>query len=346
MRDIGDPGLGGNSFGYGVNESGNSAGDAELVAGGLSTTEDFCGWQAMGYSPSPLPCVPFVWQNGKMVRLETLGGANGVATQINNRDVIAGYAENTSADPSCPKPQHYEFKPAVWSRGEIHELSTRGDPEGVALTINDRGQAAGGSGTCAAFNPVWLWNFQPVHALLWQHGVATDLGNLGGKLNNFAHDINNLGRIVGGSDVAGDATSHAFQWTADAKMEDLGAVNDAVDHDFFSVGLGVDDAGQIVGVSASADFSIVRAFLRQNGKLVDLNGLVAGSTPLYLMTACSITSKGEIIGIALDPNTGKIHSYLATPTRGALPSISNARKFVVLPDSVRARFRAAMHVNL
>ena len=345
MIDIGDPGLGGNSFGYGVNESGESAGDAEVVPSDLSTTEDFCGWQAMGFSFLPTPCVPFVWKEGKMVPLRTLGGVNGVATQINNSGAIAGYAENTSIDPSCPAPQQYQFKPVVWLQGSVQPLPTGSDLEGVALAINDLGQAAGGSGGCAPFNPIWGWYFQPVHALLWQNGAAIDLGNLGGALNNFVHDINNLGQVVGSSDLAGDQTSHAFLWTAATKMQDLGTVNDALDNDSFSVGLGINDAGQVVGVSASADFSIIRGFLRQNGALVDLNSLVAGSTPLYLMTACSITSRGEIIGIAFDPNTGEIHGYLATPTRGDTTATPHASKPVVLPDWVGSRLRLATRAS-
>jgi probable HAF family extracellular repeat protein len=313
--DIGNPGLGGNSFGYGVNDSGHSAGDAELVSGSLSTTEDFCGWEAMGFSSSPTPCVPFVWQNGRMAALKRLGGVNGVATQINNADLIVGYAENDVVDSSCPAPQQYQFKPVVWSHGKIHALSTGNDLEGVALAVNDAGTVVGSSGSCAAFNPVWLWNFQPVHALLWQNGVATDLGNLGGSLNNFAHDINDRNEVVGSSDVTGDQTSHAFLWTAARKMRDLGTVKDKIDHDTFSVGLGINHAGQIVGVSASADFSIVRGFLRQHGVLVDLNTLVSGSTPLHLMTACSINDRGQIIGIATD-SSGELHAYLATPASG------------------------------
>jgi hypothetical protein len=65
----------------------------------------------------------------------------------------------------------------------------------------------------------------------------------------------------------------------------------------YSVALGINDKGQIVGLSLSS-FSadgILRASVRQNGKLVDLNSRIAGSTALSLLTACSINSRGEII---------------------------------------------------
>lgn len=345
MLDIGNPGLGGNSFGYGVNDSGDSAGQAELAASGLSTTEDFCSFQFEGFTSSPTPCVPFIWAGGKMTALPTLGGVNGIATQINNRGAVAGYVENTTADSNCAAPQVYQFEPVVWFQGRIQQLPTGGDPEGVALAINDQGQVAGGSGTCGPLDPIWLWNLQPAHALLWQNGTAIDLGNLGAARNNFAHGINNRGQVVGSSGVpdspdndndmdSPEAPFHAFLWPGPGnKMQDLGTV----DGDQSSVGLGINDSGQVVGVSMGDDFSVVRAFLRVNGKLVDLNTLVSGTTPLYLLTACSITSKGEIIGIALD-SSGNPHGYLAVPT-GASAANSNVVKHPVLPDSIRERFR-------
>jgi len=311
MIDIGNPGLGGNSMAFGVNERGHAVGEAEDTGTDLSTTEDFCGFQAMGYSSSPTPCVPFIWREGRMLPLKTLGGVNGIANQINNYGVIAGYAENTTVDPTCPAPQIYQFKPAIWFDDWVLPLPTGHDAEGMANSINDWGQVVGASGSCAAFNAIFLDNFQPVHALLWQYGVATDLGTLGGVLNNFAEDVNNGGEVVGGSDVSGDSTSHAFLWTPETKkMHDLGTVNS----DYWSIAIGINDQGQIVGASANADFSVVRAFVRRNGKLVDLNSLIAGSTPLFLETACKINSSGEIDGVAIDPNTGYIHAYLAIPT--------------------------------
>ena len=72
-----------------------------------------------------------------------------------------------------------------------------------------------------------------------------------------------------------------------------------------------------VGASANADFSALRAFVRQDGALVDLNSLVAGTTVLFLETACSINSRGEIIGFVYDSNNGYIHAYLAIPTQAA-----------------------------
>ncbi|HTZ58626.1 MAG TPA: hypothetical protein VMB49_11035 [Acidobacteriaceae bacterium] len=338
--DIGKPGLGGNSIANGMNDWVQAVGEAENTSSKLSTSEDFCGFKALGFSASPTPCVPFFWNQGKMYPLKTLGGVNGVASYINDYGEITGYTETATVDPGCPPPQKYQFKPAIWFQNWIAELPTGNDPDGVAFSGNNLGQVVGTSGSCAPFNPVWLFNLAPAHALLWQNGKAIDLGNLGGAMNNFAYKINNRGQVIGGSDLAGDQTTHAFLWTAASKMQDLGTVNDSVNNDSYSMGLGINDQGEIVGISANADFSIARAFIRQNGKLIDLNTLIAGTATLDLITACSINAEGEIIGIALDPNTGQTHAYLAQPTSETVGH-QNVSKPVLPPDWVRSWLRLA-----
>ena len=58
--------------------------------------EDFC------FFGTHLICLAFVWQNGTMTALPTLGGNNGTADYINNHSQVAGLAENTTLDSTCP----------------------------------------------------------------------------------------------------------------------------------------------------------------------------------------------------------------------------------------------------
>ena len=250
--------------------------------------------------------LPFLWQNGVMTRLPTLGGANGVATVINNRGQVAGYAQNNTKDPGCPVSR---FEPVIWENGTIRKLPTYpGDPVGAALGINDNGQAVGVSGPCAAFNQNLGLNLVDSHALLWQDGAVTDLGNLGGDGGfggNHACAINNRGQVVGHSDLTGDSTFHAYLWTRETGMRDLGTL------DYASLALGINDKGDVVGASLDTSFNL-RALLWENGVISDLNTRIAANpSGLYLLLAESIDAQGKIVGFGAT-STG-IHGFLATP---------------------------------
>jgi probable HAF family extracellular repeat protein len=311
--DLGHPGLKGqNSMAFGVNAKGQAVGEAQTNIPDPQD-EDFCGFSALGLTSSSTTCLAFLWQNGVMNPLPTLGGNNGVASQINGLGEAAGMAETGAPDSTCPSSaaQKIEFKPVVWQNGEVQAIPTYpGDPDGNAHAINDSGQAAGGSGVCGAFNPIWLTNLQPLHALFWEGGNTIDLGNLGGTGHGdgiMALNLNNHGEVIGSSDLQGDANFHAFLWTHQTGMQDLGTVPGDVN----SAAIGINDAGQIVGVSLDASFD-PRAFLRQGRELIDLNTLIPAGSPLYLASACSISAAGDIIGFAFD-NSGNVHAYLAVP---------------------------------
>jgi len=310
---IGTPGLGGlNSIAFGVNERGQAVGEAETSTPDPNG-EDFCGFKSLGISLFNNTCSPFLWENGVMTPLPTLGGNNGVANQINNRGEAAGGAENAARDnPGCPGPQVLQYKPATWEKGNIRELPTvAGDLDGLALAINDKGQVVGASGECAPFNEVNAFYLQPLHALLWQKGVVTDLGNLGGTGHgngNLALDVNNQGNVVGYSDLKGDANFHAFLWTGDAGMQDLGTVPG----DVSSLAVSINDAGEVVGASLDASFN-PRAFIRKGGVMIDLNTLIPSDSPFFLIVAPSINSNGQIAALAAEKSAGQAHAVLLTP---------------------------------
>jgi probable HAF family extracellular repeat protein len=309
MTDLGGAGL--NSFSYGINDSGLTVGQAEIAVkdpGG----EDFCGTHALGLPERGAVCAPFAAQNGTLRALPTLGGANGVAHAVNGRGQIAGAAENLILDPSCPAPQKYQFKPALWQGEDVIELPTiGGDRNGIANGINDSGEIVGASGACAAYDPHNLYSLQPLHALMWETGRVIDLGSLGGTgqlMGHLARAINNNSEVAGNSDIAGDKGVHAFRWTRNTGMEDLGTLAG----DGHSAAIGINDQGVITGISIAPDFSSLRAFVWRGGTMTDLNQLVPANSTLYLLTACSINARGEITGIAVDAN-GNPHGYLAAP---------------------------------
>ena len=330
MNDLGSEGL--NSFAFGINDSGVTVGQAETAFTDPSG-EDFCGTQALGLAGTGATCSAFAAQNGVMRTLRTLGGANGFTRAVNGRGQIAGTAENTTLDPACPSPQKYQFKPVLWEGEEVIELPTAGgDPNGIANSVNENGEVVGASGNCVAYNTKAQSSLQPLHALLWQAGRATDLGNLGGNVGHSARTINNNSEVVGSSDLAGDKASHAFRWTRNTGMQDLGTLPG----DGNSSGLAINDQGVITGISVGTS---ARAFVWRGGVMTDLNQLIPANSALYLRTACSINARGEIIGFAADAN-GSIHAYLAVPVGPEEADVEMGVNPSMLSPAARDRMRS------
>jgi probable HAF family extracellular repeat protein len=311
IADLGTLG-GPNSTAFDINAANLAVGEAETSTSDPNG-EDFCGFG------THLICQPFLWDRGVMTALPTLGGNNGLVNQISDSGTAVGYVENATPDPNCPAPQVLEFKPVVWANGKVKQLTTAaGDAEGVALSSNEKGQIVGSSGTCATFNTNTLFNLLPVHPLLWEKGKVIDLGNLGGETGtaggNLAWGINNLGQVIGASDLAGDQTFHAFLWTKSGGMKDLGTLPG----DFASTASSINDQGDVVGLSLDANFN-GRAFLWQRGVMTDLNTLIPKKSLLHLISACSINARGEIAGLAMT-SKGEFHSYRATLIRSEVAS--------------------------
>jgi probable HAF family extracellular repeat protein len=104
-------------------------------------------------------------------------------------------------------------------------------------------------------------------------------------------------------------------WSKETGIQDLGTLPGG----FTSVALGINENGDIVGISLDAAFNPTAYLRPAGGMMVDLNSLIPADSPLFLFDACSINSRGEIIGIALDA-AGNNHGFLATPSNTAADS--------------------------
>jgi probable HAF family extracellular repeat protein len=262
----------------------------------------------------------FVWEGGQMRGLPNFpGGNNGFATGANNLGQVVGWAENGVHDPACCCSQVLQFRPAMWVLGppdQIHDLPLfPGDTSGAATAINDNGQIVGISGICDQA----VGRHTAKHAVLWENGRVTDIGNLGAQWWNTPTAINQHGDVVG---FAGDPAFvegeilHAFIWTKDNGIKALKPLRGRVPEHVDSEAYGINEARQVVGVSCDAEQNDCRAVIWDHGVYpTDLNDF-KGSYSAVLALAKDINNKGEITGRAIDPNTGVLTAYLAVPVTG------------------------------
>jgi probable HAF family extracellular repeat protein len=261
----------------------------------------------------------FVWEQGQgqMRGLPTFpGGNNGFATGANNLRQVVGWAENGVHDDRCCCKQVLQFRPAMWSLGppdQIHELPLfSDDSSGAATAINDNGQIVGISGICDRAEG----RHSAKHAVLWENGGVTDLGNLGAQWWNTPTAINQRGDVVGfvgdPAFVEGEIV-HAFMWTRDDGIRHLKPLQGRTPKHVDSEAYGINEARQVVGVSCDAEQVDCRAVIWDHGNTpTDLNEL-KGSYSAHLLSAKDINDNGEITGRAIDAN-GVRTAYLAVPS--------------------------------
>ncbi len=219
----------------------------------------------------------FSLKHGVMVDLGLLPGAppflQADAYAINRRGKIVGQAQS---------PDDLTFHPALFENGVVIDLGVPAPirQDSVAQAINDAGQIAGAT---------WYPNAE-IHAFLYTDGTMTDLGTLTGGRSSGARGMNNLGDVVGHADLTtplGQHAIHAFLYNA-GSMTDLGTLPLGSQ---FSSAAAINDAGQVVGVSASS--TPYRAFLYCNGTMTDL-GTLGGPTS----AATAINQDGVVVGSA------------------------------------------------
>jgi len=103
---------------------------------------------------------------------------------------------------------------------------------------------------------------------------------------------------------------------------DLGTVNG----DMNSYATAINASGQVVGLSATEDLGIHRAFLwAKGGPMLDLNSLIPPNSSIYLNWAFDINDQGEISGIGTPQGCDDFdlcgHAFLLMPCDDAHPGI-------------------------
>lgn len=316
-----------------------------LVVGISDTAEDhplgdaFSCWPFFAAGvPTRKVCRGFKWMNGEMTPLPAFpGGYSSYAAAANNRGQVAGWAENGVRDETCDTSfQILQFRAAVWEPdGRMRELPPLpGHSTSAATAINDKGQVVGISGACG----IAVGGVSAAEAVLWEDGVPIPIGNLGGHSWNTPAAINNQGTVVGFSLPAGqDGTRNyeAFVWTREGGIRSLGKP----EGDIRSAAFGVNDRGEIVGLSRGGPYVFRALMWDENGVMTDINDITEPGSP-YLLYANDINDRGEIAGQAFVPETGEAPAFIGFA--GDVEELSGSaggRAPHALPDAVRRRLR-------
>lgn len=260
----------------------------------------------------------FQWQDGVLTDLGALPGTNdSFAFSSNQLGQVVGASENGAIDPLTGFP---EVSPTLWSGGEVIDLGTLGGNGGWAGTINDRGQVVGAAlnsipdtfGGSLAIPPLFPMATQ-LHAFLWERGVITDLGTLGGS-DSQAQYINAQGQIAGQSftnstpnppvtapacQTGGIPTEHPFFWQNG--MIDLGSLGGTCGYANW-----LNNRAQVIGTMTLAGDATNHAFLWEQGVLTDLGTLGGNNSEAWFAN-----DAGEVVGRAdFSPASKDHHAFL------------------------------------
>jgi probable HAF family extracellular repeat protein len=223
-----------------VNDSGEVVGVSEI-----STIDPF---GFVGFDSGGFPAIRgFVFENGKMTQLSTLGGYDALANANNNLGQVGGTAElGGGIDPSVGfVPSH----PVTWTNGKILDLGTLGGKFGFVESMNSNGQVSGISTLAGEGHS---------HGFIWQNGVMTDVGTLPGDTDSDVSQINNTGEGVGFS-----ANSISMRATVlrNGLMTDLNTLVPPNSGYELVGSTGNNDVGQIVVVALVAATGEIHAVL-------------------------------------------------------------------------------------
>ena len=206
----------------------------------------------------------FIYRDGSLEILGTLGGATSQGAAINQRGDVAGFAERSEC---CA----HAF---LWNGVDMKNLGVLKGKFSIARGIN-RSREVVGFGYDKASRQ---------HAFVHRDGQMSDLGTLGGSYSD-AYAINDAGQVAGWA-MRADGQGRAFLHEGGV-MRDLGALT----ADGHSAGVAINESGDVVGNSSVEEFGPSHAALFSGGTVTDL-GTLGGA----YSAALGINDKGDIVG--------------------------------------------------
>ena len=273
-------------------------GGSDVAAGGNSNA----GW-VTGYSLLPGDDVThsFLWRNGALTDLGTLGGPNSFGNyRPNDFGDAGGYSDLSIADPNqedfCGFGTQLVCLAYFWHHGAMHALPTLGGSNSAGFGVNDLGDLAGSAEnaiqepTCVGTGQVL--QYKPV---IWRQGRIHELPTLGSDPVGGIYAINDLGEAIGQTGPClGEAfggSDHAVLWK-NGNAIDLGSLGGTANNTPQDLNI----LGQVVGYSNISGDATFHAFLWQRGKMTDL-GTLPGDVH---SVAEGINIRGEVVGRSSD----------------------------------------------
>jgi len=285
----------------------------------------------------------FLYSDGEMTALSGIN-SNGYAITGDPRDRdedrrklrVAGYAQFALAPPHAFLYEDHLLRDlgtlpggnesganAVNSLGEVAGSSFNGDGVIVAFLYRhgnmiSLGIPPGGIGSTAYGINNWgdvtgsvmmpeLIN----QAFLYHDGKMIGLGTLPGATGSDATAINDAVEITGRSYSSNFQFEHAFLWSK-GKMIDLGVLPNGTTSEANSINAW----GQVVGGATvnSSPYPTTVAFLYSDGKMRDLNDMIAANSGWVLFDATGINNRGQIVGTGT--LNGVLDGFLLSPNCG------------------------------
>jgi probable HAF family extracellular repeat protein len=255
-----------------------------------------------------------LWIDGQPNDLGTLGGANSEIEFIATNDfgLLAGGSDTSNIDPYGENFCFFTTSDNLlcsafqWQNGAMSALPSLGGNNSYATSSNRSGHIVGFAETVLDPNCLAPQAFD-FHGGLWRDGRVQDLHPLSGDAVSAAFAINDRDVAAGGSGFCGSTSVlgfalslHAVIWR-NGSPADLGSLGGQ----FNNVATGINNRGQVVGLSDVPGDSTTHAFLWQSGTITDL-GTLAGDV---FSVAWAISERGQVLGQSCDAS-GNCRGFL------------------------------------
>jgi probable HAF family extracellular repeat protein len=229
---------------------------------------------------------PFLWEDGKMHDVGSLGGNFSQGFGLNGRGEVVGRSllERDATE-----------HPFLWRHGMLRDLGTLGGDNGEAWAINDQGHAVGRAD---------LPGSQSHHAFLWRNRQMKDLGAPHSNTCSTGETINRFDQVVGDSGECG-VGGDPFLWEDD----NIVAIRDLLvpgSERFVFDAFDINDQGEIVSYCATPQGHVHVCLLMPVGE------------PTSELATEDLGKSSTIIPSAGYPKTGERRISIPEHDRGSL----------------------------